>query len=375
LEYDEDGNPIKKRETDPKKEEYYLQDLPLTPGAIDTSNAIIARDLYEVGFIYQDLLNDIPRTCASFESLLKRFPESEYALPCTFLLYSIYLKQNDPKNEHYKQILLTKYPDTDYAKLIQDPDYYKKLASQEKVVVEKYAEVYDDYQNRQWGSVVRKSDEAMPQCQDGELKSKFAYLRAVAAGQVYNEDSLIVGLRNVISQYGQYEVAELARIYLSTFDAQKLAATLSTTTDSTQTSVASLIEIPQNNLTNPFVVKDDEMHYVVLLVKTANLPVQDVKLNLTNFNKTNFSLQRLNLSSFYINNTQQMVTVAKFKNKTAAVDYYHILVKDNTFAPDISNGNIEVYAMSATNYTTFYNNKDGRALYNDFFKDNYLKQK
>ena len=116
------------------------------------------------------------------------------------------------------------------------------------------------------------------------------------------------------------------------------------------------------------------MHYVVLLVKTANLPVQDVKLNLTNFNKTHFGLQRFNLSSFYINNTQQMVTVAKFNNKAAAVDYYNILVKNDKFAPDIANGNIEVYAMSATNYTTFYNNKEGRALYNDFFKENYLKQ-
>ncbi len=374
VEYDDDGNPIKKRETDPKKEEYYLQDLPLTPGAIDTSNAIIARDLYEVGFIYQDLLNDLPRTCASFESLLKRFPESEYALPCVYLLYSIYLKQNDPKYEHYKQILLTKYPDTDYAKLVQDPDYYKKLANQEKIVEEKYAEVYGDYQNRQWSSVVQKSDAAMSQCQDEELKSKFAYLRAVAAGQVYNEDTLIVGLRSVVSRYSQYDVTELARIYLSTFDAQKLAATLPTVTDSTQTSEAPVVEAPQSNPTNPFVIKDDEMHYVVLLVKTANLPVQDVKLNLTNFNKTHFSLQRFNLSSFYINNTQQMVTVAKFNNKMAAVDYYNILVKHEKFAPDIANGNIEVYAMSATNYTTFYNNKEGRALYNDFFKENYLKQ-
>ena len=375
VEYDEDGNPIKKRETDPKKEEYYLQDLPLTQGAMDTSNAIIARDLYEVGFIYQDLLNDLPRTCASFESLLKRYPESEYALPCTFLLYSIYLKQNDPKYEHYKQILLTKYPDTDYAKLIQDPDYYKKLASQEQMAENMYQEVYDAFQNRQWSVVVQKTDATLSNCQDKELASKFAYLRAVAAGQVYNEDTLIVGLRNVISQYGQYEVAELARIYLSTFDAQKLAATLPPTTDSTKAQEAPVTEAPQTNVVkNSFIVKDDEMHYMVLLVKAANLPVQDVKLKLTNFNKLLFSLQRFNMSSFYINNSQQMVTVAKFANKAAVMDYYHVLVKHEDFAGDIANGNIEVYAMSATNYTTFYNNKDERAAYANFFKENYLKQ-
>lgn len=31
VQYDEEGNPIQKRETDPKKEAYYLQDLPMTP--------------------------------------------------------------------------------------------------------------------------------------------------------------------------------------------------------------------------------------------------------------------------------------------------------------------------------------------------------
>ena len=46
TEYDEDGNPILKRETDPEKERYYTQDLPLTPGAIDTSNQMIANSLY-----------------------------------------------------------------------------------------------------------------------------------------------------------------------------------------------------------------------------------------------------------------------------------------------------------------------------------------
>ena len=61
VEYDDEGNPIVRRETDPKKEQYYLQDLPLTSGAIDTSNAIIAKDLFEVGYMYRDLLNDLPR--------------------------------------------------------------------------------------------------------------------------------------------------------------------------------------------------------------------------------------------------------------------------------------------------------------------------
>ena len=126
---------------------------------------------------------------------------------------------------------------------------------------------------------------------------------------------------------------------------------------------------------DPFVYNEKELHYVILLVTTANLPVLGVKQNLTSFNTTYFSLQKFNINSFYINNTQQMVTVAKFTNAQAAMDYYDILVKNEKFAPDIANNNITVYAISATNYSTYYNKKDQREFYDKFFKDNYLKTK
>lgn len=374
VEYDEDGNPIPKRETDPKKEAYYLQDLPLTPGAIDTSNKIIETDLYEVGYIYQDLLHDYPRACESFESLLKRFPQGEFALPCTYLLYVLYSQQNNSKADNYKQILLTKYADTDYAKLINDPHYYEKLAAAAKQLEHQYEQVYDDYTNKRWKAVVQASDAAMPQCANVPLKAKYAYLNAVASGQVYNQDTLIRRLQYVEKEFPQEPVAELARIYLSTFEPQQVAAAQPTSTvegeQKTQTTSA-----PVAQQKSPFVFKPDEMHYIILLVKTSNVSVQTVKQNLSNFNKTYFSLQHFNITSFYINNSQQMVTVAKFTNAETAMDFYHILIKNEMFAADVEIGNIEPYSISATNYTTFYNMQDERAKYVQFFEENYLKKK
>ena len=68
-----------------------------------------------------------------------------------------------------------------------------------------------------------------------------------------------------------------------------------------------------------------------------------------------------------------MITVTKFDNGEDAMDYYNILVKNEVFEPEIDSGIIEVYAMSATNYTSFYNKRDSRNSYPEFFKDNYLK--
>ena len=377
VDYDEDGNPIPKRETDPKKEAYYLQDLPLTQNAKDSANAIIAKDLYETGFMYQDLLGDTKRACASFESLLQRYPKSEYALPAIFMLYTLYRNAGDPKAETYKNILLTQYPETDYAKLIQDPDYYNKLAAREKILENQYAQVYEDFTQKRWRNVITAANAAIPNCTDVTLQSQYAYLRAIAAGQVYNQDTLIVGLTKLVSDYKDQPVAELARYYLSNFTTSQIQKSLGIE-DTSTTQQAALQEVLQSGepeKQNAFTFKPDEQHYVVLLVKTAELPLQTVKQNLNNFNKTYFSLKKLVVSSFFIDNQRQMITISKFANSSDALDYYNILVKNETFQPDIDNKVMEVYAMSANNYTTFYNKRDERVNYPAFFKDNYLNNK
>ena len=375
VEYDEDGNPIATRETDPTKEAYYLQDLPLRPGAKDTANAIIAKDLYETGFMYQDLLNDTKRACASFESLIQRYPKSEYTLPAIYMLYTLYTKTGDPKGETYKNTLLTQYPETDYAKLIQDPDYYNKLAAKEKILETQYAQVYEDFMNKRWRNVMTAADGAIPNCTDATLKSQYAYLRAVAAGQVYNQDTLITGLTKIVSEYSQYPVAELARFYLSNFTPEQIQKSLGI--DSAVAGQEILQEVIQTNTPKKesvFEFKPEDQHYVVLLVKTAEMPLQTAKQELANFNSTYFSLKKLNVSSFLLDNKRQMITIAKFDNKDDAMDYYNILARSESFQPEIDLGSIEVYAMSTNNYTSFYNKRDSRKDYLDFFKENYLKK-
>ena len=376
VDYDEDGNPIPRRETDPKKEAYYLQDLPLTQGAKDTANAIIAKDLYETGFMYQDLLSDTKRACASFEQLLQRYPKSEYALPSVFMLYTLYKKTGDARAEDYKNLILTKYPDTDYAKLIQDPDYASKLAAKAKTVENQYAQVYDDFMHKRWAKVISAADAAIPNCTETTLQSQYTYLRAVAAGQVYNDDSLIVGLTKVVTQFPQEPVADLARIYLSNFTHEQIQRSLGIENDTPENeALQQLVQPNEPEKESVFTFTPEDNHYAILLVKTAELPLQTVKQNLNTFNKTFFSLKKLVVSSFFIDNQYQMVTISKFSNSSDAMDYYNILIKDDTFKADIDKKVIEVYVMSANNYTTFYNKRDERSKYPAFFNSHYINKK
>jgi tetratricopeptide (TPR) repeat protein len=368
TEYDDDGNPIKQRETDPKEAAYYTQDLPLTPGAMDTSNIMIVNAMYNAGIIYLDDLHDIKRSNETFRRLITRFPDHDLALPSLFLLYRNLLQTNDPGYNEPKNTILTKYPDSDYAKLIQDPDYYKKLADVEKGHERKYEQVFEAYSRKDWRQTIVLSDAEIPMVSDVVLKSKFEYLRAVAVGQTTGVDSLVSSLTHIIKTYPKTEVAELAKIYLSLFpDKKELTA-------STVGGQGGSEAAPTSNY---FKYLPDEMHYVTLIIDINKYTVVDVKNDISNFNSQFFSLQRFNVNSFYLDQKDQtqMVSITRFKNKETAMEYYHAMVQNEFFKPSIAKGGMKVCVMSATNYTTFYNNIASRVTYQKFFEENYLEKK
>ena len=358
------------RSNDPASPKYYLQDVPLTKAAMDSSNNKVANAMYNAALIYMDMLKDQKKGNELLEKLAARFPEHELALPSLYILYLNYSNAGDARAETPKNVILSKYPDTDYAKLIRDPKYNEKLAEAAKAMEKKYETTYDAYSSKQWAKTKSLADEALPLCQDKVLKSKFAYLRAVAVGQIEGDKALKEAMFNVVQQYGETDVATLARLFLEpekkeSSDNKKNKEALGLNDKKTQT----------DDDANPFVVNPSESHFVIMLVNVHKIKgtIVDLKNDISKFDKEFYSLVKLNISSIYINQNEQILTIAKFKNKEAAMDYYDNLTSNETFYPYVKSKAIVPYAISATNYTTYYNKVDKRESYGKFFEENYLK--
>jgi hypothetical protein len=110
-----------------------------------------------------------------------------------------------------------------------------------------------------------------------------------------------------------------------------------------------------------------------VIVDVHSKTVTDLKYDLATFNATYFSLERFNINSFYINQNQQLVTIARYKGKTDAMNYYTAMITYELFASMIKEKSITVYAISATNYSIYYGKPDERNMYGQFFEENYLK--
>ena len=135
--------------------EYYLQFIPLTEEKMIASNNKIIESLYIIGNIYREDFEDYKNSTLAFENLIERYDTCKYKLPSWYNLYRISLvTNNDPMKEKYKGLILNNYPESEYARIIQDPSYNKVTRENRKRVDNYYSIVYDLYSDHQYESVL-----------------------------------------------------------------------------------------------------------------------------------------------------------------------------------------------------------------------------
>ncbi|MDR1878931.1 MAG: tetratricopeptide repeat protein [Bacteroidales bacterium] len=369
----EDGNETQSksastssRTSDPQSRKYYLQDLPTTEEQIQTSNELIATGLYNSGIIYSDDLYDYPKAIAQWEEFLKRFPEHKLKAPVCFQLYETYAYLQDAeKSDYYKNIILQQFPNSNYARIIQDPDYYKEYERRQKESETFYVSVYNAYEQEDYVNTIQLANTGLETYPSSPVSAKFDYLKAISLGKLYGNDTLIPLLTAIIKNYPTTEIDTAATQlleYLKQLQSQQPIATLSDTTTGIQES-------------GPvYTYNEQSFHFIIIIANIKEVKIDQLKGHLNNFDKEFFRLQQFDISSFYIDDVQQMVTVSRFDNKSKAMDYYHLLTTDTKYVGYLRDTpNTKVYAISDANYTAFFRQKDKRALYDAFFKEYYLK--
>ena len=148
----------------------------------------------------------------------QRFPENEHELISSYYLYKNYSEDGPPSEaDFYKTLIITEYPESDYAKVLADPEYYAKIEAEKNKVNILYEETYKDFKAGQYFQVISKSDLAFSLYSDTmELAPNFAYLKAVSIGKIDIVDSLVSELRNLIIKYPQSQVKPMAQNLLAT---------------------------------------------------------------------------------------------------------------------------------------------------------------
>lgn len=182
----------------------YLREIPLTDVEKQQSNLKILTAFYELGNFYKDVLNDNAASIKTFEELIKRYPENIYAANTYYQLFRLYDGLDKSKSDEYKSYVLSRYPNTDYAKAILDPNFGKSKELKIAAINLFYKDVYDSYDKKEFSSVINKVSQAKGTfAADSSVKLplQFDYINALAIGYTKSIKPFTTSLDYIVKRY------------------------------------------------------------------------------------------------------------------------------------------------------------------------------
>ncbi|WP_207426790.1 tetratricopeptide repeat protein [Pedobacter sp. SYSU D00535] len=162
----------------------YISNLPFTETAVQASNQRIAEAYYDIATFYKDELKDNREAIKTFERLLTQVPESTYKLPVYYHLYRLYSTLDEKKSEEYKNYLLSRHPESPFARVIKDPQFSSRDSEKDAELSRAYNQIYDLYVERKYDQVLEQVSRLEQQFGNNRLSPQLAYLSSLSLGHL-----------------------------------------------------------------------------------------------------------------------------------------------------------------------------------------------
>jgi tetratricopeptide (TPR) repeat protein len=328
-----------------------LADLPKDDEQKQAFADSVMEAFYDIGLIYKERLKDLGAAAETYEEFLQKYPNSKNESTIYYQLYRIYLAMPDaPKAEKYKSLILSKFPDSDYALLISDPESFKKENLTQEAANKFYEETYRLYKARQFTEALARCKTAESKYESNELSARFALLKALIIGNLKDVTAFRESLQNVIATYSTDTVKVKAEQLLKSLDRIQGISPKDTV-----------------QAKPTFVYKSDTLHYYVILIENKTMNLNDFKVKLSNFNSKYFSLKDLSVQSRLLGTNYQVITIPKFENRKEGMEYVALINDDDEVFRDMDMQMLETFLISSSNYNLLM--KDANVSeYLDFYK-------
>ncbi|MEE9406744.1 MAG: tetratricopeptide repeat protein [Polaribacter sp.] len=190
----------------------YLERIPTNEKVIDTLKMDRNQALYELGIIYKEQFKNPTFAVNRLERVKNLNPKEDLILPINWHLYQVYKDVGEEaKSDIHKNIILTKYSNTVFAKIILNPN--EKITQDVEIdeVKDKYKEIYYLYKEHKYQETVKSIVDYLPTIQNSKLIAKFELLRAYAIGKYNGDKEYKFALEAVAIKYANTEEGKKAR--------------------------------------------------------------------------------------------------------------------------------------------------------------------
>src|SRR5690606_28494820 len=134
-----------------------------------------------LGIIYKDKFKEYELAQSKLENLLESNPEERLVLPAMYNLYKIYEILGSDKMNGMKSQITSKYPDSRYAYVINNPNSDMALEGSPDLA---YKEMFKVYESGDYRLLLQEIEPLIEQYSGEEIIAKLEFLKANAIGNL-----------------------------------------------------------------------------------------------------------------------------------------------------------------------------------------------
>ncbi len=358
-----------------------MADLPLSSEKLDSSYAIIARNLLELAQVFQNELQEYGMAINKYEEFLARFPAHVNEPEAYLGLYFSYSKLNNTaKAAYYKNLLASKHAGTVSATMLQNPSLLQPNAKNPEVTA-RYESIYNLFIEGKFAEAIELKKKADSVNGSNYWSPQLLYIEAMHLIKERQDSAAISVLKNLQSLYAESplsaKAATLAEVlsrrseiegYLTNLEVTRAEeekiivaddAPIQKTVTSIPTAVATVkvapsikpLTVRDTSAIKPvasnasFSIQPELKHYVVMLLdKVDGVYINEAKNAFTRFNKESYLTQNVAVARDTVDAQRVLLLFSPFEDAEAALKYFDKIKKA---APN------EVSWLQANKYSFF----------------------
>ncbi|QCX37702.1 hypothetical protein FF125_04355 [Aureibaculum algae] len=197
--------------------DYYISRIPTKKSDLDSITYLRNDAYYNLGIIYKEQFKEYPLAAERLEKLLTFNPVEKLILPINYHLYKIYANFDETKSNKYKNVVVSNYPESRYAKIILNPEKilaYDDANSPEAI----YNDIYCNYDFQHYVEAYQKTEKAIERFKDEPIIPKLELLKAHILMKTIGAEAFKEALSFVALSYPNTEEGKRAVEILENFD-------------------------------------------------------------------------------------------------------------------------------------------------------------
>ena len=340
----------------PAEQQRFYAQMPLNKRQKRLSRKKQTRARFELGRIYYQDLKAYRLASNTLETLNEDEPDHANKPASLYYLYRIHDETDTTgKADTFKQQLIDQYPESEYARILQQAGGQGAglQASKNNEELEKYySKTYKAYQQARCKTVRKRQQRADSLFEDNYLAGKLAYLAILCEGK-------------------HRDTKKAFKQKLKTFIRERKGKPIASHAQNIYNYLQNDGELSAGSADRfPFEERPSKKHYYFLIINLQEQQSTKVVQNLADYNKKYYKFLNLDVSTLMYGRAKQALAVREFEDKGQAMRYLKSLANDDDFLKSINIETPNHFVATPDNYKKVMK-EELLPKYAKFFKEKY----